>query len=338
MKPRIEIIALGGTIACAPDAAASGVAPSLTGADLVAAVPQLETVARVGARNLSNLPSTEIGLPLVIDLSAAIRAHQAEGVAGVVVTQGTDTIEETAFLLNLLHQGPMPVVVTGAMRNPSLPGADGPANLLSAVVCAADPQCRDLGVIVALDDVIHQAAWVQKRDTSSTAAFWSPAPLGWMTEGRPALYARPPRGQTFDLPQGAPLPFVPILKPGLSDPPLLVDACLDAGAAGLVLDLAGGGHVLSAWLNPLTEAAKRIPVVFSSRTRGGRVLARTYAQVGGEIDLLNRGLMGSGDLDALKARLVLMLALMTGTPDRFGDFTDLSWRSDNPDTFSTGRP
>lgn len=326
MKPRVEIIALGGTIACAPDAGASGVAPSLTGADLVAAVPQLEALAQISARNLSNLPSTEIGLPLVIELAGAIRAHEEAGVAGIVVTQGTDTIEETAFLLNLLHGGSIPVVVTGAMRNPSLPGADGPANLFAAVACAADPQCRDLGVIVALDDVIHYAAWVQKRDTSSTAAFWSPAPLGWMAEGRPALYARPPRVPVFNPPTDATLPFVPILKPGLSDPPLLVGACLEAGAAGLVLDLAGGGHVLSSWLDPLEAAARRVPVVFSSRTRGGRVLGRTYGQVGGEIDLLNRGLKGSGDLDALKARLVLMLALMTGAPDRFGDFTDLSWR------------
>ena len=102
--------------------------------------------------------------------------------------------------------------------------------------------------------------------------------------------------------------------------------------------------MLSSWLEPLTDAARRIPVVFSSRTRGGRVLSRTYGQVGGEIDLLKRGLRGSGDLDALKARLVLMLALMTGAPERFDRFTDLSWRSaadargtDDPDNTSTGR-
>lgn len=331
MKPRVEIIALGGTIACTPDAGAGGVAPGLTGADLVAAVPQLDALAQINAGNLSNLPSTEIGLPLLFDLAAAIRAHEDGGTVGIVVTQGTDTIEETAFVLNLLHRGSVPVVVTGAMRNPSLPGADGPANLLAAVACAAEPGCRDLGVVVAFDDAIHPAAWVQKRDTSSTGAFWSPAPLGWMAEGRPALYARPPRSPGFAVPPDAPLPFVPILKPGLSDPPLLVQACLDAGAAGLVLDLAGGGHVQSPWLDPLSAAAKHIPVVFSSRTRGGRVLSRTYGQAGGEIDLLNRGLKGSGDLDALKARLVLMLALMTGGPNRFDDFTDLSWRAEDPE-------
>ena len=121
MKPQVQIIALGGTIACTPDSAGSGVAPGLTGADLVAAVPQLAALADVEARNLSNVPSTEIGLPLVIELAAAIRAHEDQGAAGVVVTQGTDTIEETAFLLHLLHRGAIPVVVTGAMRNPSVP-------------------------------------------------------------------------------------------------------------------------------------------------------------------------------------------------------------------------
>ena len=146
MKPRVEIIALGGTIACTPDAGAGGVAPGLTGADLVAAVPQLDALAQIHAGNLSNLPSTEIGLPLLFDLAAAIRAHENGGTTGIVVTQGTDTIEETAFVLNLLHRGSVPVVVTGAMRNPSLPGADGPANLLAAVACAAEPGCRDLGV------------------------------------------------------------------------------------------------------------------------------------------------------------------------------------------------
>ncbi|MBW7922667.1 MAG: asparaginase [Rubellimicrobium sp.] len=324
MAPRVEIIALGGTIACAPQGAGGGVAPGLTAAELTAAVPALADVAAVGARNLANVPSTEIDLPLLLRLAQAIRTHETEGVAGVVVTQGTDTIEESAFVLDVLHGGAIPVVVTGAMRNPSLPGADGPANLLAAVTCAAAPSCRDLGAFVAFDDMLHAGAWVQKRNTSTTGAFWSPAPLGWMAEGVPALYARPARRAALEVPAGAAVPFVPILKPGLSDPPHLVQAALDAGAAGLVLDLAGGGHVHSSWLDVLTGAARRIPVVFCSRTRGGRVLSCTYGQVGGEIDLMARGLTGSGDLDALKARLLLVLLLMAGQPDRFAAMTDLS--------------
>lgn len=328
MKPRVEIIALGGTIACTP--AQQGVAPGLTAADLLAAVPSAGNLAEIGARNLSNVPSTEIGLPGLLQLAAAIRTHEAEGVAGVVVTQGTDTIEETAFVLDRLHGGKIPVVVTGAMRNPSLPGADGPANLFAAVACAASPLCQDLGVMVAFDDTVHPAAWVQKRDTSSTGAFWSPAPLGWMAEGRPVIYARAPRRPATEVAVDANIPFVPILKPGISDEPHLVAACLASGAKGLVLDLAGGGHVLASWLGALQDAAKRIPVVFASRTRGGRVLSNTYGQAGGEIDLMRRGLVGSGDLDALKARLTLMLLLMAGQEAEFAAFTDLSWHAAAP--------
>ncbi len=326
MQRRVEVVALGGTIASTPGPHGSGVVPSLTAADLLAAVPAAGLLADLGARNLSNVPSTEINLPLVFKLAATIRGHEAEGVAGVVVTQGTDTIEETAYALDLLHVGEMPVVVTGAMRHPTLPGPDGPANLYAAVACAADPAFRGQGVLVTLDDVVHSAAWVQKRDTTATGAFWSPAPLGWLVEGRPVLRAPGPRRPALSMPDDVAIPFVPILKPGLNDPPHLVPASLEAGAAGIVAELAGGGHVAAAWANALGEAAQRVPVVFASRTRGGRLLSRTYGQTGAEIDLLKRGLRGAGDLDALKARLTLVLLVMASAADRLTEFTDLSWR------------
>lgn len=325
-RPRVEVIALGGTIASVSDPGRGGVSPGLTGADLLAAVPGARDLADIRARNLANVPSTEITPGLLLDLLAAIRTHEAEGVAGVVVTQGTDTIEETSFFLDLLHGGDMPVVVTGAMRNPTLPGPDGAANLHAAIACAADPAFRGQGVLVAFDDLIHAAAWVQKTDTSATGAFRSPAPLGWIAEGRPVLRAPSARRQAIAVPPGAELPFVPILKPGLGDGPGLLQAALDAGATGIVLELAGGGHVAASWLAAIDAAVARVPVVFASRTRGGRVLARTYGQPGAEIDLRARGLTGSGDLDALKARLLLALLLMAGDPDGFAAQADLSWR------------
>ena len=165
---------------------------------------------------------------------------------------------------NALHGGRIPVIVTGAMRHPSLPGPDGPANLAAAVACAADPTCRDQGVLVAFDDTIHAASWVQKRDTTATGAFWSPSPLGWLAEGRPALRSRRQRTLALDLPAGD-LPFVPILKPGLDELPRLLDAALHAGAAGLVLELSGGGHATSVWADALESAARHVPVVFARR-------------------------------------------------------------------------
>lgn len=327
MDAWVEVIALGGTIASTPRRDGQGVEPGLSADDLVAAVPGLADLAPIRARTLARLPSIEIGLPLLRDLSALIQRLEAEGAAGVVVTQGTDTIEETSFALDLLHGGHIPVIVTGAMRHPSLPGPDGPANLAAAVACAADPACRDQGVLVAFDDTIHAASWVQKRDTTATGAFWSPSPLGWLAEGRPALRSRRQRTRALDLPAGD-LPFVPILKPGLDESPRLLEAALQAGAAGLVLELSGGGHATSAWADTLESAARRVPVVFASRTRGGRVLTRTYGQAGAEIDLIRRGLIPAGDLDALKARLLLALLILANQPERFSERSLLSWRTE----------
>lgn len=323
----VEVIALGGTIASRPRADGQGVVPDLTADDLLDAVPAVRAIAPIRARTLVNVPSVEIDLPLLLRLSALIAELEAAGAAGIVITQGTDTIEETAFVLDLLHDGQCPVIVTGAMRHPALPGPDGPANIFAAIACAADPSCRDLGVLVVFDDEIHAAAWVQKRDTTTLGAFWSPAPLGWMAEGQPAIRFQAPRRAALGVPRDGTVPYVPILKPGLGEPPLLVDAAIGAGASGIVAELPGGGHASAAWADALEEAVKTLPVVFASRTRGGRVLNRTYGQRGAEIDLIGRGLLPAGDLDALKARLLLTLLIMAGQGDRFADHAELSWRN-----------
>ncbi len=327
MAACVEVIALGGTIASRPRPDGQGVVPDLNADDLLDAVPTARELAPIRARTLVNVPSVEIDLPLLIRLAALIAKLEAEGAAGIVITQGTDTIEETAYVLDLLHAGRCPVVVTGAMRHPALPGPDGPANIFAAIACAADPACRNLGALVVFDDDIHAAAWVQKRDTTAVGAFWSPAPLGWMAEGRPAIRVRVPRRAALRVADNAALPWIPILKPGLGERSHLVDASLKAGAAGIVAELPGGGHASADWADALEEAAKTLPVVFASRTRGGRVLNRTYGQTGAEIDLISRGLLPAGDLDALKARLLLTLLIMAGQGDRFADHAELSWRN-----------
>ena len=152
----------------------SGVAPALTGEALVEDVPEIAEVAEVSATSFRQVPGSELTLEDLISVAEAIEARIDEGAAGVVVTQGTDTIEETSFVLDLLVDREAPVVVTGAMRNPTLPGAEGPANLLASVRVASHECARGVGTMVVLNDEIHAGRFVQKTHTSNPATFRSP--------------------------------------------------------------------------------------------------------------------------------------------------------------------
>lgn len=315
---RVDVLALGGTIASKRAAGGDGVVPRMSGEDILAATPGLEGRFDIRALTLCNLPSVELDLDLLSRVAAFAADAEAAGSSGLVVLQGTDTIEETSYVLHLLHAGRCPIVVTGAMRHPSQPGADGPANVLDSINCAAHAASRDVGVVVVMNGEVHAATDVQKRHASALGAFWSPSPLGHIAEGGPHIRPSRPRPPALVVPPNERFPFVPILKPGLCDPPYMVDAAMDAGAAAMVVELAGGGHATATWADALGEAAKRVPVIFASRTRGGHVLKRTYGQAGGEIDLIRRGLVPAENLDALKARLLIGLLVMAG---RAGDFS-----------------
>jgi L-asparaginase len=166
---RVLVIGLGGTIAMSGPRDA--VVPALSASDLVDAVPGLAgTGVAVSARSFRNLPGSYLGFADLIELAGVVAGELDAGYDGVVVTQGTDTIEESAYCLDLLHGRSEPLVVTGAMRNPTLAGADGPANLLAAIVTAAAPAARDLGCLVVLDDRIHAARRVAKTHSTSVSA------------------------------------------------------------------------------------------------------------------------------------------------------------------------
>ncbi|HEY0718348.1 MAG TPA: asparaginase [Streptosporangiaceae bacterium] len=314
---KVVLFTLGGTIASTH--AAGGVTPQLTGADLLTSVPGLDRAgAGLDVHDFRQVPSSSLTVADIVDLAAAIRDRTGAGADGVVVSQGTDTIEETAFLLDLLYDGDAPVVFTGAMRNPTLAGADGPANLLAAVTVAASPQARGLGCVVVFGDEIHAARFVVKAHTTSVSAFISPpaGPLGLIAEGRAVVLTRPPRRPA--LPRAVPAAGAPgwAVRTGLVTMVLGDDGALLEAAAGrfdgLVVAGFGAGHVPAAVVDRLGRLAQCIPVVLASRTGAGMVLARTYAYPGSELDLRARGLIGAGFLDPLKARLLLHLLLAGG--------------------------
>jgi L-asparaginase len=244
-----------------------------------------------------------------------VQSALAGGAAGAVVVQGTDTIDETAFVLDLLHRGPQPIVVTGAMRGAAAAGADGPANLLAAVTLAASG-LQDLGSCVVLNDEIHAARFVIKGHTALTSAFVSPGfgPIGHVIEGRARVPLRPVR-LTVDLPERCGRPArVAVVKICLGDDGALIHAALAAGYQGLVIEGMGAGHLPMSVLDAVTEAAASVPVVLATRVPGGPIFQETYGFAGSERDLLARGLIPAGYLAATAARILLAHLVGSETP------------------------
>jgi L-asparaginase len=312
-KPRVAVFTLGGTIAMKASPGGT-VAPTLSASDLLAAVPGLDGEAvELMVRDVANKPGASLSFGDVFGLADLVSAALDGGCAGAVVVQRTDTIEETAYLLDLLVASDAPVVVTGAMRNPSLAGADGPANILAAIRVAVSDTARGLGCLVVMNDQIHAARWVQKSHTASTAAFTSPAhgPVGQVTEGRvdipvrlrqrsPVVSAVSPRDVRVGL-----------VTITLGDDGVLIDA-IGGHVDGLVLAALGAGHMPANTVTTLAKLAARMPVVLASRTGAGPVHHQTYGFPGSETDLLARGLISAGHLAPLTARLLLHLLIASG--------------------------
>jgi L-asparaginase len=312
-KPCVAVFTLGGTVAMQARPG-GGLAPTLSASDLLAAVPGLDDAGvELSVQDVASKPGASLSFGDLFGLAEAISAAVGDGVAGAVVIQGTDTIEETAYVLDLLVAGDAPVVVTGAMRNPSRAGPDGPANIAAAIRVAASSCARGLGCVTVMNDQIHAARWVAKADTASPAAFISPGfgPLGHIAESRVHIPVRlRERSPVF-----GPVPRrtvrVGLVTIALGDDGLLIDA-IAGHVDGLVVAAFGAGHVPSGTVTSLAEMAARMPVVLGSRTGAGPVHQHTYGFPGSETDLLARGLISAGYLAPLKARLLLHLLIATG--------------------------
>ena len=315
-RARVAVGTLGGTITMTAPAAGGGVRPELTAADLLRGAPGLGAVAEIGATTLQTVPGAWLRPADVVAAADWAWAQVAGGADGVVLVQGTDTIEETASLLDLFWDRPEPLVVTGAMRSPAAPGADGPANLLAAARVAADPGARDRGVLVVLADEVHAAARVRKTDSIALHAFTSGwfGPVGRVHEGTVTFAGRAARWPALPRPREGHDPRVALLETHLGDRGELLELVTGAGWDGVVLAGFGAGHLSAAAAEVVGAAVRRCPVVLASRTGGGPVLAGTYGFVGSEEDLLTRGVLPAGWLDPRKARLLLW-ALLAGGAD-----------------------
>ena len=312
--PRIAVFSTGGTIA-SKRSEAGAASPDLTADDLVAAVPQLADVANIEAVSFRQVASSELTVSDVIELTERISDAVADGATGTVITQGTNTIEETSFVLDLLWDRAEPIVMTGAMRHSGLPGADGPANLLAPAVVAGSPLARNLGCVVVFNDEVHLPLFVRKTHTYNPATFRSPltGPIGWIAENRLRIALRPALRHRIAIPAApAVVPPVGLVKVTLGDDGRVLTAIESLGYEGLIVEATGGGHVPQAMVEPLAALAQQMPVVLASRTGAGEVLRGTYGFPGSETDLLKRGLIHGGILDGPKARLLLTLLLLAG--------------------------
>jgi L-asparaginase len=250
------------------------------------------------------------------DLAVAVREEIREGAAGIVITHGTDTMEETAYALALLVDTTVPVVLTGAMRPPFTAGSDGPANLAAAISAAAHPALAAYGPVIVHQDEIHVATWVTKLYSTRVAAFASPAagPVGLISEGEVVLLLGPPPRVELLPVTAPPTRRVELIWAVAGADGLIVDAVAPQ-VDGLVVAGTGGGHTSA----PLTDSLIRLrtsgkPVVLSSRCGGPQVLRGTYGGVGSETHLLSEGLVSAGPLAPLKARLRLLFGLSAGLP------------------------
>lgn len=233
------------------------------------------------------------------------------GAAGVVITTGTDTLEEMAFVLDLLWDRDEPLVVVGAMRHGALPGGDGPANLRDGLRVAAHPQAHGQGVLVAMSGQIHHAWQVRKGHSGMLSSFRSAVsgPAGFVQEDIVRMAGAVVDRPCFRLAASAVIPQVALVRAALGDDGRSLGVIGALGYGGLVVEAMGGGSVPPAWAPKLEELARSIPVVYSPRTAAGPSLRSTYGGVGAELDLQRMGLLPAGLLDGLKARLLLGLLL-----------------------------
>ncbi len=317
--PHVAVLATGGTIAGtqAPRPGRGYRSATVSIESLIAAAPGIELLARLDAAHVASIGSQDMGEAVWRALARRTQAAlDHPGVAGVVITHGTDTMEETAYFLNLVVKSSKPVVLVGAMRPASAMSADGPMNLYNAVATAAHPDAGGRGVLVVANDDIHFAREVAKTNTTQVGTFKSThrGLAGLVSSGRIHFYGAPVRrhtlGSDFLIPRTGAMPRVDILYAHAGMGRGLIDAAVRGGARGLVVAGVGNGNLGSGALAAAAAASRAgLAVVRSTRTGGG-IVERNI-----EVDDDRLGFIAADELNPQKARILLMLGLMQ-TRDR----------------------
>ena len=312
-KPVVYILATGGTIAgIGTSSTAANYKPGNLGVEqLLAAVPELSDIALVKGEQVVNISSQDMTTQIWLRLAKRINELlRQEEVAGVVITHGTDTQEETAYFLNLTVKSDKPVILTGSMRPSTALSADGPRNLYNAVACAVAPESKGQGVLLVMDDRINSADDVTKTHTLFVSTFQSPnyGPVGYLYGGKPYYMRSSQKRHTaqseFDITTLNDLPRVEIIMGYAGANSLFVDAAIQAGVKGIVYAGVGNGNAPTAASEALIRAAKHgITVVRSARLPSGP------STQGNEVDDDRLGFVASWFLNPQKARILLMLAL-----------------------------
>jgi L-asparaginase len=312
--PRIAVVFTGGTISMLVDPVAGGAVPALDGAAILARTPGLDAIADLVPIDRGMIPASHWTFERLLQLAGDLRRLAAEEtIDGIVVVQGTDTIEESSFAFDLLVDTAKPIVITGAMRNATDPGYDGPANLRDAVRCAADPALGGAGVVVVMAGSIEPAADVTKTNASALDTFCSlnQGRLGFVSDGVVVLERVPaPRRPVLATERAAsPVPIV-VATIGLDEG--LIAAVRTLGPAGIVVEATGAGNTAASLLAEATAAiGEGIPVVLATRCPSGAA-GTGYAFPGGGATWVQAGALLAGTLTGPKARIALALALGAG--------------------------
>ena len=313
-KPSVVILATGGTIA---GAAGSGVQSGYTSGQvtidaMVNAVPDVMKLATLKGEQISNVGSQDMSFEIMLKLAQRINElGAAKGTDGVVITHGTDTMEETAYFLNLTVKTDMPVVLVGSMRPSTAVSADGPLNLYNAIAVAADPNAKSRGVLLVMNDWIHSAQTLTKVSTTAVQTFMSPIRglIGTTAYGVNDFYRYPDQKfglkSEFDTKGVTKLPRVDIIYADVDMPADLIDASVERGAKGIVIAGVGNGNMTKSALDACARASKKgVIVVRSTRVATGTVGRNV------EVNDDELGLVASYNLNPQKSRVLLSVALL----------------------------